>query len=463
MQKILEKTLFILLVVFFTLLPFHAFGITTINNFFLTPESPAPTWLKMWKEILFILITFFSLFFSLFFFWEKPFSIKAFLKSFDKLDKVVILFIFLALFISIIQKISTSNLIFGIKYTLFPLILFLIFRRIPEKISQKVLDFFQKYIIAFASFFIAIGFILFGISQFSSEFFVFLGYSAENSFHSLFKPLAYCQQISDTDICRAQSVMSGPNQLGAYLVFFISLLAGVILQKFFQKKSILQSNSQIIFLSILLFSGVFLTFLSFSRGAWLGLFFSGVFFLIFTPLFTKWTKIKIFSGILSSTLALIIAAFIFLPEISHKIVNRAASSSEHINLSKQGLEILTQNPFGKGLGSAGAASKYESEEGKLAVGFVPENWYLQIGIETGFIGIFLWVLILFLVMQKLVQKNVGAFIKRPEKNPENNNFPLSLASAIFGISIISFFLHSWESSAVAYSVWGMAGILLSKK
>lgn len=234
----------------------------------------------------------------------------------------------------------------------------------------------------------------------------------------------------------------------------------MLVQKYFQKNKEQDSekNKKNHFfkkniLWILFFLGTLLLFFTFSRGAWIGMFFAGVFFLLYTTAVSHILKIKIFSGTLVFLLLVGSSIAIFMPDKFYKIIHRVDSSSQHLELSEQGLKQLFENPFGKGLGSAGPASKYDSEQGKKEAGFIPENWYLQIGIETGIAGMFLWVLIIFLVIQKLVQKNLH----------QKNNFMLSLASALFGISIMGLFLHSWESSAVGYSVWILTGILLTKE
>ena len=484
MKKISQILIFLLAGVFL-FLPFHAFFVTSINHFFLDAGTPAPVFVKMWKEItlliIFIIIGYFSLVGAsihkktsdtksvkggeLFGFNKLILRFVNFLKRLDVLDILIISFTLLALIVSVLHfpENSLKNIIYGLKYTIFPLWVFFIFRRIPLEISEKFFRNFWRIFPFFSGALIFSGIVFFLLAQNTPEFFQFFGYSREDSFYSLFQPLTYCQKISFTDICRAQGVFSGPNQMGAYLIFLVSTVGGFCICRFSSGLDVCNTSLQKIqkFLFwVLFFSGIFLLFFTFSRSTWIGGIFSGIFFLIFFTEISNKTKQKILAGIVIIPVFLISVFSVFLPEISDKILNRVSSSSQHYGLSLEAAKSVIQNPIGQGLGKAGPASKYESEKGKAEVGIVPENWYLQIGIETGILGILFWILIVFLVIQKLVQKNI--YKKNVETNC-NSSLPLSLASAIFGISIMGIFLHSWESSAVAYTVWGLAGIILRKR
>ncbi len=456
MQKILPYILVFLL----TLLPFHAFLVTSGNHFFVFP--------KIWKELL-ILIIIFGIGYHVL--KNKKLSRKLW-RNLDSIDWLILGFSTLALCIALINfsENSLTSFIYGVKYTLFPLWIFFVFRHMPEEVSEKFLIKFWKVFPVFSGVLIFSGIIFFALAQKSPEFFELLGYSTDHSFHSIFQPLSYCQKISFTEICRAQGVFSGPNQMGAYFIF-LTLLVGTycIRPKKNGKTDTCNTSLQKKIFTTFFIVSLILLLLTFSRSAWIGGFFAGIFFLFFylkdlKNLNTHNTflqkKIKIIIlGITISPFLLAGLLFIIAPEISNKIINRVSSSSDHYELSLHATKNIIENPLGQGLGTAGAASKYDSEKGKKEVGLVPENWYLQIGIETGILGIIFWILIIFFVVKKLIQKN----IQKNLTGLETKNFNLSLASAIFGISIMGIFLHSWESSAVAYTVWGFAGILLTKE
>lgn len=172
--------------------------------------------------------------------------------------------------------------------------------------------------------------------------------------------------------------------------------------------------------------------------------------------------------------------------VSPNLILRSISNRHHIERVQEGFVTMIEHPLGLGLGSAGPASNRVSDpcltfdagsdiswakdrdDLCLFVGgvqmqpspevktckcaFLPENWYVQVGVELGVIGF-----VLFLVLVgKLLVSGFWFLVRRDY-----------VGSAVFlsflGISIASLFLHAWEDSAVAYTVWGVVGIVMSVK
>jgi len=138
-------------------------------------------------------------------------------------------------------------------------------------------------------------------------------------------------------------------------------------------------------------------------------------------------------------------------------------------------KVMVANPFGLGLGSAGPASNrvsdacvYLPEDGdaswaadrpdlcvflgekqvqpddrECSCPFLPENWYLQIGVELGIMGFALFILIIFFVIRMLRQS-------------KDYSLGEGVLLGFVGISIAALFLHAWEDSAVAYTLWVLA-------
>jgi len=137
-----------------------------------------------------------------------------------------------------------------------------------------------------------------------------------------------------------------------------------------------------------------------------------------------------------------------------------------------------ENPLGLGLGAAGPASNrvsdacvYLPEDGDASWAvahpelcvflgeqqvqpevpctcpMLPENWYLQIGVELGIIGLALFIVFTLLVILRL----------------RRNTTPLGVGvfASFVGVSVAALFLHAWESSAVAYTLWVLAAAVLS--
>src|SRR6185295_3375947 len=128
-----------------------------------------------------------------------------------------------------------------------------------------------------------------------------------------------------------------------------------------------------------------------------------------------------------------------------RIVYRPSSLQGHLERSRDGVKHILMHPFGTGLGDSGPASARFYENG---IGFIPESWYLQVGIDTGFPGLILFITILILTSRKLLQTKTWQ--------------GQALCCGLIGISITALKLHSWESADLAYSFWGACGIVLAK-
>jgi hypothetical protein len=121
-----------------------------------------------------------------------------------------------------------------------------------------------------------------------------------------------------------------------------------------------------------------------------------------------------------------------------------ASTQEHSQATKHGLQVVEHHPFGLGLGSAGPASLRGSTP------LIPENYYLQIGIEAGVVGLIAFVLIELLLGWQLVQ--IGL-----DRHSPNRALAAPLLAALVGVSTVNFFLQGWADSSTALVFWSLAG------
>jgi hypothetical protein len=121
--------------------------------------------------------------------------------------------------------------------------------------------------------------------------------------------------------------------------------------------------------------------------------------------------------------------------------SQAGSTTEHVSAFNQGLKELSAIPLGRGLGTAGPASYHSNHP------FIPESYYLQIGIETGVVG-----LILFLAV--IVQLFIQLLRCRPQKAAPG------VVGALVGLSIVNLVLHGWADASTAFVFWIFAGVVL---
>jgi len=100
--------------------------------------------------------------------------------------------------------------------------------------------------------------------------------------------------------------------------------------------------------------------------------------------------------------------------------------------------------LGDGPGTAGPASYYNQGHPVR----IAENYFVQVGQETGWLGLALFLLI-----------NVGVaallYVKRDDP------LALSLFASLIGLTLINLFSHAWADDTLAYVWWGLAGVALA--
>ena len=458
-------------------LPFHAFLVTVGTRLLVGPGHAPLSWLAGWKEVVLGIILLLAVG-EMFFRWiDQADSGKRTAENtllFDSVDTLILGLIFLSLLTA--HRPPPTAFVLGFKYTLFPLLLFLVLRRVPWS---------EHFFLLASSFLLPVGAVVAGygiLTLFLPEFFfTWLGYSDLHSIYLPDGPLAAFQYIEGTGIRRIQSAFSGPNQLGMWLLVPWSV-AMVSFRGWFGFPSPLgggygREGRGIFYLVFsLLLTAVFLTF---SRSAWIGAaVIATAAFLV--PRFSfRVSRSACCRGScwvvgLLGLVAIGITAFptIFL---------RGASSSEHWTRPLEAIRIIAAHPLGLGLGSAGPASNRISDPCVfLAAGsdaswakdrpnlcvfvgdrqaqpagrvcrcpVLPENWYLQVGVELGVIGLVLNLFLVAFIIRWLVL--------RCSALPSDAFFLLPFV----GISIAALFLHAWEDSAVAYTVWVLLAAGLS--
>jgi hypothetical protein len=171
----------------------------------------------------------------------------------------------------------------------------------------------------------------------------------------------------------------------------------------------------------------------------------------------------------------------------------------------EAISIMSDHPFGLGLGTAGPASNRGTDTcvhllpqddpawakpisnlcvflGTVQVQptdracncpLLTENWYLQWGVEMGWVGLLLSLVlagIVFVRLKRLATSDERlASLSSPTLPATRYPLPISpfqlFAFSIFlvflGLSVAALFLHAWEDAAVAYTVWIILGTILT--
>jgi O-antigen ligase len=252
---------------------------------------------------------------------------------------------------------------------------------------------------------------------------------------------AYETINSNQHYIRIASTLRGANPLGAYLVVPISLLSVLLIR-----------NGRNWRQGLLLAASLVVLFFSYSRSAWVGAALSIVVVLFLSRLSKKTQRVAL--GITTGLLVLAaILAVVLRNDISFQNFvlhtqkhSSVASTSDqgHLQALRAGLKDVSHHPLGFGPGTAGPASYYNTGHPAR----IAENYYVQVGQETGWLGLILFI---------LINVGVGALLYVRRADP----LALSLFASLIGLTLINMFSHAWADDTLAYVWWGLAGVALA--
>lgn len=451
-EKTYSKIIYYVLLIFLIIMPFHAFLMMSLRHFL-----GLPSLINAWKDLLIFLI--FILFLV------KIFKEKKIFFKISFLDWAIVIF-FIASFISVlVNKVSFIQALWGAKYDLEFLILFLV----AKSASFSKLEIKKAFRIYFVVLFIVSVFGFLQIFVLPSNFLVNFGYSEiEARFgHGANRGGKIPAVWNDFGIPRAFSFFSSPNPFGYFLMIGIIFLILFLTFDVFEKK-----NVKKIYLYILLIPTLVSLAYSHSRSAWLG--FLGILFVGFWLIFyfrgkiKEWNKYLIKYFLLSLISCLILFSSLFLKfnllekrtfqlvflhgSYSTETKSLSGSTADHLkdyqNFDFSKTPIL-EKFFGVGMG------KVNSAGAKFPPSYSVESWYLQILLESGLFGFasFLGVVGFFLFY-------LLKFLKR-----EKDKFIFSVSLGIFlgmiGMSLASFFIPAWFDSSNTLVFWTLAGMIFS--
>lgn len=240
---------------------------------------------------------------------------------------------------------------------------------------------------------------------------------------------------------RILSTLRGANPLGAYLLIPISLLTIIWLK-----------IKRVWPYGILLAAAFIVLFFSFSRSAWIGALLSVGTVLLLSLHSRRAQQLALAgSGVLVLLGALTVLVFhhstrfenFVLHTQTHSAV-KATSNEGHFTAFKQGVSDLWHHPLGEGPGTAGPASFYNNH----CPARIAEDYFIQVGQETGWLGLGLFI---------VINIGVGYLLWTRREHP----LALSLFASLIGLTFINLLSHAWTDDTLAYVWWGLAGIAMS--
>lgn len=427
MMSRIKKVAFYLLVVMLFLLPFHAFGSVFLNyGYGLADVFGSAAIISMWKEFILILLT---LLLGVKYFFKKQ------LPQLDLIDHLILGYIFFGIFHGIFLKLDTSQFIWGARYDYLFLWAFLVVRHFRFT-TEEMGTLFRSVIFGGLTS-LVLGYVIHYLIR--PENLTMFGFRNDWSTWYPGQSLAFCQRIENQELCRMSGTFAGPNQLGAYLTLLLPLIymwRKEIMQKI-TAPSVVRAIPAVMFLVAL-----YALFLTYSRGAYIGIFVALIILLTYEFKLLKHVKYVLLGGLTFGMIAVLI--LLLTTDLTNLI--RPESTGEHLAAWIMGLQEMAAHPPGQGLGSAGPASY------RTATPIIPESWYLQVGIELGFIGLGLFLAILIIMIKALFQK-----ISEHHKKPH-----IYVLSGFLGVLAIALFLHTLEDSAVSLTLFSLLGLVLAE-
>jgi len=286
--------------------------------------------------------------------------------------------------------------------------------------------------------------VLFGLLQYfvlPYDFMRHLGYSATTIF-------PYEDINHNIHYIRIMSTLRGANPLGAYLVLVISLFVGWGAQRLVMATK--RSYKKLAIASLYGVACILALLLTFSRGAWLGL-------LVSLAILAWMARRHLSPRLVTICIAVLCLVLVTLGALTFVTRNSTVqnivlhtedhsavattSNGGHSSALQTGLNDLLHEPLGRGPGTAGPASVYNSgHPGRIA-----ENYFVQIGQETGWFGLLLFIAILVSTARLLYERR-------------NQVLAAGLLAALAGLTVVSVTSHAWADDTLAYIYWGLTGI-----
>jgi len=292
----------------------------------------------------------------------------------------------------------------------------------------------------------------FGVIQYfflPERFFSALGYSKANGV----LPAFYLDD--KPNLHRIMSSVRYSNSLGSYFIFISALLLSGLTK--FKK---LVSRKRYIYGFIVTTLAIFLTF---SRSALLGFIvscatFIGLYISKRFGLFLWIKKHKTILLIIPLSAILLFAGYnsikntyLFKNVVFHADESTVIEDPNELRVIfwKQAVKDIERNPVGYGPGSAGFASIKNIKQKVIFT----ENYYLQVGMEVGVVGLLLFSAIELTIIYRLIRLYFST----------NNLVVLALIASFAGLALSNAFAHIWFNEAVAYTWWGLAGLYALQK
>ena len=282
------------------------------------------------------------------------------------------------------------------------------------------------------------------------------GYSSEVSTYSANGCISFSQNVEGEH--RFQWTFGWPIRFSVFLTIVGSLFAGWL---FSSKRFTKEQSSLLIggFGAMILIA----IFFSYSKTSMLWVLFAGC---VFSFLSYKYVYQRKITRQFYTTLgAVCVTPILLVALLKWELFLHIGSVLNRLDNLGKAFEMFFYNPIGYGLGIAGPASQiWNSIESagswEIATGnvlrihkFLPENWYVQILLEQGIVGFFLFTGLIALIWFYLIEH-----LKK-----HRDFMTVGITTAYFALCFMALFTHAFEEAATSYMLFLIIGITLSYK
>jgi putative inorganic carbon (hco3(-)) transporter len=252
------------------------------------------------------------------------------------------------------------------------------------------------------------------------------------------------------DLERIMSTLRDPNSLGSYLIIIATIIPVIWLATKRQRTKQLMA----VYLALTIASLWF----TFSRSAQLGFVLAtGVFvMLIGGKVKNVFMQHKKPVAITAAVVLVVATAGLYVARNTYLVQNvlfhadNSTVMEDPNQLRKrfwqESVLRINLQPEGGGPGTAGLASIRNEKQGVI----LTENYYLQVGEEVGVLGLALFMAILAGVTIRLYRVR-------------DSKLAVALLASFIGLAFTNLLVHIWSNEAVAYTWWGLAGLVLVKQ
>lgn len=357
----------------------------------------------------------------------------------DKLVWLITTYTCLTIFLALIFNTDKDAEILGVVYNLRFLLFFLYGMLLARLFTPgHVLRNALKVVLS-----VACVVLVFGIVQYAllpDDILTRVGYSREAGV----LPAFFIDNKPDLE--RVMSTLRDPNSFGSYIIIILSIALAYFLST--KNQELKKITAGLIGLSVLTL------WYTFSRSAWIGAMLAVITILILRRITTKDFRLPRRHLVITTLFISILLLFIIPLRNTYFVQNVIFHADQSTVLEdpnqlrqrfvRESLQAAAKRPLGYGPGTAGLASIRNEKQGTI----LNENYYLQLLHEVGIFGLLLFLAILLLVATRLYRQ-------LPHTSA------IALLAALIGLVFTNLLVHIWSNEAVAYTFWGLTGLVLA--